>query len=215
MGFRVLGIDASGPSLSVGYIEDQRVLADLRWERPRSASRQLVPWIHSVVEEFGRPLGVAVGIGPGSFTGVRIALSAAKAYAVAWQVPLIGVSSLKAWAYAAPPGERVLVTSEPRGQAFYLGYYWRGTEEPEPLTEDMAINGTLPARFPLSERAVVLGALNQDAGFMRRLGTDVRPLEVPLLGSSVALLGRIGLQWGQHDDPMVLAPAYLRSPVTT
>ncbi len=211
---RILGFDASGPTLSVGYVSARDVLADLYWRRPRTAGSHLVAWIHMVVQEFGRPEGIAVGIGPGSFTGVRIALSAAKALAFAWKVPLVGVSSLQAWAYSVEGYQGpVFVSSEKRGPAFYAGLYFiGGNGPPEAITAEWAVNGPLPERFPLTEPVAVVGPLASDPAQIREVSVHPLALSYPILGSRVAFLGQGRLQLGQVDDPTTLAPVYIRPP---
>lgn len=211
---RVLGLDASGPTLSVGCIADQDVLADLYWKHPRTAGSHLVAWVEMVVREFGRPDGIVVGLGPGSFTGVRIALSAAKALAFAWKLPLVGVSSLQAWAYSVSGYQgTVFVSSEKRGLAFYAGLYFIGRNPlPEVIIPEWAVNGTLPDRFPLTESVAVLGPLASEPSEMLRVSVKPHALTCPILGSRVAFLGQSRLQLGQVDDPMTLAPVYIRPP---
>ncbi len=211
---RVLGFDASGPTLSVGYVCGQEVLADLYWKHSRTAGTHLVAWINMVVQEFGRPEGIAVGIGPGSFTGVRIALSAAKALAFAWNVPLVGVSSLRAWAFSVQGYQGpVFVSSEKRGLAYYAGLYFIGRNFlPEVVMTEWAVNGELPDRFPLAEPVAVVGPLASDSSQISQVSVHPLALDWPILGSRVAFLGQGRLQLGQVDDPMTLAPVYIRPP---
>lgn len=212
MGYKVLGFDSSGPMLSVAMIEDGVLLARRELNIPRLAGTHLVAFVEEQVAHCGRPDGIAVGVGPGSFTGVRIAVTAAKAFALSWKIPVKGVSSLAAWAKAEVPGSRVVVTSERRGPAFYLGYYYVGDDKVEAIIPDMAISGTLPPIFPLSDAIKVLGPLNQNLHDLARIGMHSQKSEAVLSGLSIAQLGWSALQWGHTDDPVTLAPAYLRPP---
>lgn len=212
MGYKILGFDASGPTLAVGYLDGDRTMADWWIKKPRAAGNLLVPWISSLVGEFGRPHGIAVGVGPGSFTGVRIAVAAAKAYAMAWDIPVVGVVSLQAWAYAVSPGQYVLVTSERRGSAFYAGVYWRGEGTVEPVIAEVAVNEALPRIFPWNGALTVIGPVDELPDWRERIGMQAQSVDVPLTGSAVAHLARIRLQLGQSVSPIALSPLYLRAP---
>jgi tRNA threonylcarbamoyladenosine biosynthesis protein TsaB len=211
VGFKVMGWDASTSVVAVGYIEDGLPLVDMVARGPRLAGSVLVQWIDRQVTRYGRPDALAVGVGPGSFTGVRVALSAAKAYALGWNVPLVGVSSLAAWASTVEAGRRVVVTSERRGPAFYLGYYWVGVDGPQAIMPDTAVSGALPPRFPLAEEVTVVGPAITDNLLLRQIARFVRIDARSISGVQVAMQGWSRLQWGRADDPVGLAPAYLRS----
>ncbi len=79
---------------------------------------------------------VAVSIGPGSFTGLRIGLAAAKGIAFASELPLIGVPSFEAAVLAAPVSEgTVAVVRRARKNEAFFAVYGRANETVEPLTE--------------------------------------------------------------------------------
>lgn len=208
-------MDASGPSLAVGLLVDTVVAADFMWTRPRTAGSHLMAWVQQIVEQWGHPDAIVVGIGPGSFTGVRIAVTGAKALAFAWNIPVKGVSSLQAWAMNAPRESQVLVTTELRGPAFYAGYYRVTAEGPQPIITDQAVNGLLPSNFPTAEEVYVIGPLGESTEGLMRVGIRATPLPIALMGSSVALLGRKALIEGRVDTPEALAPFYGRPPAIT
>ena len=122
---RVLALDASSPVLSVALVEDGRVLGESTHD---ARAGDLLPAVLGPLDGVD---GIAVGIGPGSFTGLRVALAAAKALAYARGWPIAGASSLLALAGAAQdlPGVPPLVcaTIEARRGELYASLH-RGAE---------------------------------------------------------------------------------------
>ncbi len=126
---KVLGIDTATGIASVALLDDDRVLAETRSETAGHRADLLV-LVDAVCTGAGispRELdGVAIGAGPGSFTGLRIGMATAKGIAFALQRPLWAVSSLAALAHAEletmPSGVVVAVLDARRGEV-YAGSY--------------------------------------------------------------------------------------------
>ncbi len=122
----VLGLDTCG---GVGTVAVARVGAGVeilgRAELAgRSTAAELAPAIGELLSGIGRPDGLVVVDGPGSFTGIRIGLSTVKGLAEAWGVPVYAVSRLRVLAEANGAGCAALDAG--RGE-FYYGCY-RGSE---------------------------------------------------------------------------------------
>lgn len=136
---RVLGFDTSTGLLTVAATADERVLEERDVEpdstgRPRHA-RELLTAVEEVLSGSGGWDGldkIAVGLGPGTFTGLRIGIATARSLAQARGVPVVGVSSLRALA-ANAAGSRVLaVLDARRTEAFAALYEGDGQEVWEP-----------------------------------------------------------------------------------
>ena len=103
----IIAIDAASTDLSVALAEpDGTLLADDAWSSAQRQSAELLPRLLALLAGSGRPLGaataVAVGTGPGSFTGLRVAMALAKGLAIGLARPAVGVPSLRAWLDAEP-----------------------------------------------------------------------------------------------------------------
>ena len=98
-----LALDTAVEPASVVLAEDDQALSAWRQTTHRDLCRRLASEVASVLEraerEFREVNLVAVGLGPGSFTGLRVGLATAKALALARDLPLVGISSLAAMAW--------------------------------------------------------------------------------------------------------------------
>jgi len=95
---RFLLIDTSTERGVIAYGNGQEVLFAKELPFGPSQSKFLMPDLFEALKSFGFPPrldGIGVGIGPGSYTGIRLGVSVAQALAYSWKIPLIGISSLE------------------------------------------------------------------------------------------------------------------------
>jgi len=122
---RQLVIDSATEACSVALFDGGVLVAGAWAMLGRGHAEQLVPMIAALPEK-GRADAIAVNTGPGSFTGIRVGLAAARALSLAWQVPLAGYSSLAlvaAMARHAQPGEAIdVVMTGGHGEWFFQPY---------------------------------------------------------------------------------------------
>jgi tRNA threonylcarbamoyladenosine biosynthesis protein TsaB len=101
----ILSIETSTALCSVVLAKDGKVIARQESEHPNVHAEKLAVFIHVIMEQAGIPFSalnaVAIGSGPGSYTGLRIGTSTAKGLCYGLEVPLISVSTLKAMALKA------------------------------------------------------------------------------------------------------------------
>lgn len=126
---RILGIESSSRRGSVALIQGEQLIACLEHEQPNSHAERLLPLIERVCSEAGWPKSsldrLGVGVGPGSFTGLRAGIALAEGLSVGLDRPLIGVGSLLAMAHGAlreHPGPCCALLDARRGEVFAAVY---------------------------------------------------------------------------------------------
>ncbi len=126
---KILALETSGDPSSIALYHDGQTLAEDVFPSKMSLCEQLAPRILALAEVpslAAAGLGaVAVSLGPGSFTGLRVGLATAKAIAHCLQLPLVGVSTALALAVEAgpAPGQRVWVFQPARRDRLYLSEF--------------------------------------------------------------------------------------------
>ncbi|MBT9283383.1 MAG: tRNA (adenosine(37)-N6)-threonylcarbamoyltransferase complex dimerization subunit type 1 TsaB, partial [Hydrogenibacillus schlegelii] len=128
-----LAFDTSALPLSVALVDGEHILAEWTAAARLNHAEALYPALQALFDRAGvakrSVQSIVVARGPGSYTGVRIGVTAAKALAYALGVPLTGVSSLAALALAVPPGVSGRIVSlidARRGRAYAAVYRWDG-----------------------------------------------------------------------------------------
>ena len=100
----ILALDTSTAACTAALLlPDGTIVASRDEEIGRGHAERLVPMISEMLEGHV-PTRLLVGVGPGSFTGLRVGIAAAHGMAIGWSVPLSGMNSLALLAAAAPPG---------------------------------------------------------------------------------------------------------------
>jgi tRNA threonylcarbamoyladenosine biosynthesis protein TsaB len=206
---RVLLIHTAGSEGSVALADTEAARAIVAAEvlPGRSSSERLVPAVRRLMEGLGWRLGelaaVVVVHGPGSFTGVRVGLSAAKGLSEAGGVGLIAVSRLALLAASVDGGGGPVhaVLDAGRGE-FYYGEYVGGRCLREVLMHGEDVPAAAKGGVVVACEAKVMEGLGA-------LGLVVRMVEEPLAGDALGLaLGRIVA--GDFDDAATLDANYLR-----
>jgi tRNA threonylcarbamoyladenosine biosynthesis protein TsaB len=129
---KVLGVDTSTNVLSVAIVEDKDIISNLSRTLEKGHSSGLVPMIGEILKRANISLeridGFAVGIGPGSFTGLRVGVTTMKTLAFSVDKPIKGLSSLDAIAYngVGAPSPICPIVDAKRDQVYSAIYAWEG-----------------------------------------------------------------------------------------
>ncbi|HWI65854.1 MAG TPA: tRNA (adenosine(37)-N6)-threonylcarbamoyltransferase complex dimerization subunit type 1 TsaB [Symbiobacteriaceae bacterium] len=227
---RILALETATSACTVAVVAGGNVLSEVTLQVPRAHSTRLMPLIAQMVAESGVAKtdldGIAVGIGPGSFTGLRIGLATAKGLAYALGKPCVGVSTLKAMAFGtgAQIGLVVPMLDAKRGEVF-TAVYAAGSNDPSTWAEVVP-----PSHMHVTELAETLRSMREGLRHSWQFVTvcgDVAGKYAGELGLgdvirlapagamlprawAVAELGREAIAAGHGTDPDTLAPIYLR-----
>jgi tRNA threonylcarbamoyladenosine biosynthesis protein TsaB len=179
----ILAFDLATSVVTSALVRDGEALAE-RVSRPRSVLEDIDLLLREAGVEPGELDALAVGIGPGSFTGVRIGLSTARALAFALNVPAAGVSTLDMLAAGAPGA--VPVIDAKRGEVFALldgGPRCVKPDELSPAPGTLCVgDGALRYRAILEEHGAVIPPDESDqhlprARFLASLARNFGPAE--------------------------------------
>ncbi len=221
---RVLGIDTASRTVGAAVLQDENVLAETSLRTPRGASSLLPGVARDLMDHLGMSLsdldGLAVTIGPGSFTGLRIACSLVAGLSYSRGLAAVGITSTRALAASlpgVPRGGTVLAALRAgRGAVFAALYRCQETDGhlrwlPMEVTEPCRLSGdgvqTLVDTQVQNMESLVCVVDSDD--IPRELGA-LRPVVVDIRPGAVALLGHHHLLQGEVHSPEVLHPRYFR-----
>jgi len=197
----LLALDTCTSTASLALFNGQQVLSESTWLAGREHSTRLLVEVEIALERIGSAVeeltGLVVARGPGSFTGVRVALSVAKGIANARTISAWGVSSLDVLALAASPAEILVRAVVEAGRGRYATALYAGGEprqQPRLATLDQLVE-------LVSEPMVVIGELRPDARV--RLAELEYARLAPRAASArrAGFLAELGWRMSQHGDP--------------
>ncbi|PBC61684.1 tRNA (adenosine(37)-N6)-threonylcarbamoyltransferase complex dimerization subunit type 1 TsaB [Streptomyces sp. Tue6028] len=148
----LLALDTATPAVTVALHDGTSVIASSSQVDARRHGELLLPAVDRVLAEAGHRLdavtGIVVGVGPGPYTGLRVGLMTADTFGLALGVPVHGVCTLDALAYAADiDGPFVAATDARRKEVYWARYADRRTRVTDPAVDrpgDLDVGG-LPA----------------------------------------------------------------------
>jgi len=216
---KVLGIDTSTMSGSIGLIQDEEVISEYLLNVSVTHSERLLDAIGFVLRNARCAVedldGLAVSLGPGSFTGVRIGVSTVKGLAYASRKPLVGVSTLDVLAFQVSPTPYLIcpVIDARKGEV-YTAFYRYLESTPKRQSEYQVIRPDVLIGM-VKEQTIFVG--NGVKTFREVLQKSLEslatfppvPFHLPH-GASVARLGLKFLQKGDLLDLATFSPLYVR-----
>ena len=219
---KILGIDTSTKFCNLGLIEDEDILIEYTINGlKKKHSSILVPAIKNLLKTIDLKIeeinGIAVSIGPGSFTGLRIGLCVAKGLCYARSLPLLGIPTLDAMAFPLKEIPYLICpVLESKKDEIYDVVFRGGVSLQRVMDykcED--IQSLLVRLSPLKEKIIFSGdGIKKYRDIIKeKIGKDALFIDSQLnltVATSIAFLGLNKLKKGEEDDISTLSPFYLR-----
>jgi tRNA threonylcarbamoyladenosine biosynthesis protein TsaB len=217
----LLAIDTATRAASLALHDGACVRVEISWESQDYHTVELTPRISGMLDQLEATVedlaGIAVSLGPGSFTGLRVGVAAAKGLAMSRGLKLVGVPTLDIVAQAMKdsPSPVVAVLAAGRGRLCAAKYRLSKMEMVAEGPAWLTTARELGADWEQTTRVCGELSAEERRDLQKRLGKRVE------LASPAASLRRAGflaeLGWaklgtGQSDDPTTLAPIYIQTP---
>lgn len=220
---KILALETSAKAVSAAVVENGKVLCSGYQDTGLTHSRTLMPIVEHILKNTGMTMAeidaVAVAAGPGSFTGIRIGVSAAKGLAFAMEKPAVAVSALAAMARNVAFRDGLIVCAmDARRNQVYNALFEANGGILTRLTEDRAISLadlTEELRNDPRPKTVVGDGGRLCADFLTAQGVECQlapPHLVMQNAMSVALEAEELAAKGQLQSAQELLPIYLRPP---
>ena len=197
----LLALDTSTSTASVGLFDGERVLSETTWLAGREHSTRLLMEAEIAFERTGYRVedltGLVVARGPGSFTGVRVALSVAKGMAAALQIPVWGVSSLDVLALAAVVADLPVRAVLEAGRGRYAMALYSREQQISPPTLATAEQ----LMRSLTEPTIVVGELTAEARAELTRNAHARLAPTSAMARRAGYLAELGWRRAQAGDP--------------
>lgn len=216
----LLSIDTSTRYGGVALHRDGRLLVSHTWQSTRNHTVELMPAVEAAVKGVGAApsdiSAVALALGPGGFSALRVGMSVAKGLALGLSVPLVGVRTLEMEAFPYAAAGMLVCPVLPLGKeelawALYQRRRRWARRGPERLASPSDVVASIPDGVLIcGEAAPGLAALVK-----RRRGASIRVIDSYTPAArleALAALASLRLAQGQRDDVATLQPFYLRRP---
>lgn len=221
----ILGVDTSAKPVSCALVQDDRVLASFFANTGLTHSQTLMPMIENLLSVSGKTVAdldaIAVNAGPGSFTGVRIGVSAVKGLAFTHDLPCVSVSTLESMAenVKIAPSSVICCLMDARCHQVYGALFEvDASGELHRLTEDEALTvEQMGERIAALNRSVVLVGDGSELCYNEWCntlsGVSLAPPTVRYQNAAAtALIGARRFSEGAIVSAEELLPTYLRLP---
>ena len=225
---KILGIDTSAKTLNLALVNDNKMLVDCRINTvDRAHSALILPLLNNILVlnsiKINEIEGIAVSIGPGSFTGLRIGLSTAKGLAFALSTPIVGINTLESYAFRwlDLPGRLCPLIRARRGEYYFAIFYKKNSNLC--LIKDYQCGEWVQIKSELlryGDKSYIFGCGLEDILREEKIEKSKNIENIYFINSNqdianaanIALIGEKKILENNCDDIYTLSPFYIKKP---
>lgn len=209
----ILGIDTSGKTAAAALYEDGVMLGQISIYTVKTQSQVILPTVKKLMADCGRELSqltsIAVSAGPGSYTGIRIGISAVKAMAFALNIPCYAISSLEGMAYNCGFSGYICPIMKARKDLVYSAlYYINGKADCILKEQIISLSGLNEFLIKTGEKIMITGDAAES--FISEFGNSnylIAPVHLRLQSGSGIILAALN---GSPQTPDEIQASYLQ-----
>ncbi len=213
----LLAMDTSTQWMSLALFDGAQVIAENTWRTSNHHSVELSPAIIEIMKRSQVRMealtGLAVALGPGSFTSLRIGLAVAKGMAFAMRLPIAGIPTLEVLAAAIPTQNLPLAAVLQAGRGRIAVGWFDSVKGKWKAKGEAHVTTVHELEQEIKSPTLVAGELSaDDRQTLERRWKNVHVVDPALSlrrAGYLAELGWAALQSGRREDPVSLAPIYL------
>lgn len=224
-GVNILALETTGELCSVAIRDERGTLVERVFRHRMHLSERLIGDVDTALVDSGLTLdeisGFAVGLGPGSFTGIRIGVTTVKTWARLLRKPAVGIPSLDAIAFSQGMTDGLIVPLiRARPGQFYIRVFERKKQGLTPITEPLCVDSSTlveiidekrPGSCTLCGEAAAL--LVDGSRWLEEAGMKCRIARPePLRAGLIAEMAELRFRAGDAGEPLSLLPLYVQPP---
>jgi tRNA threonylcarbamoyladenosine biosynthesis protein TsaB len=215
----ILAIDTSTNWLGICLYDEFSVYYERTWKTRHRHTVELAPAVAAALEECAISIdqlkGLAVALGPGSFTSLRIGLAFIKGFALAYHLPIAGIPTLDCLAYAQPLNDKPLICALQAGRSKLAVVEYRNENQQWISNGPCRVVTAKELVSQINSPTLICGEFNEeDRHALTRkwksiiLSSAANSLRRP---AYLAELASQRFESGKADDPVTLTPIYLHT----
>jgi tRNA threonylcarbamoyladenosine biosynthesis protein TsaB len=212
----ILAIDTSTPQIGLALYDGAQVVAESQWVSQARHTVELAPAVAEMLARTGHTIAdvtaLAVALGPGSFTSLRVGLSFVKGLALSRNLPLIGIPTLEVVAAPVAVDKRPLACLLPAGRGRLALAWFHAQNNGWQAEESPSVSSAEALAASVERDSVVAGDLTAAERSILEKNSHIELVSPALSTRRPGILAELAwrrLQAGEVDDIHTLAPLYL------